>query len=126
MNIKGFGVNLPTQVESQKSSETPEKMRMESSGDRDADGRRQNQSGQDEGPPTEEQVQKAMEYLKEHPGVKENNLTVMRKEAAGKIVLVLQDHLGKVIRRIPEAQVRAIGTSVPTQSQKGQIFHRAM
>lgn len=125
MNIKGLGIQNIFTAEQVSRTENREKLRYADTTDRDANGRRE-QGGQDEGPPTEEHVQKAIEYLKNHPGVKDNNLVVKRLQVDSKVVLVIEDLQGKVVRRIPDNQIRALSAIQPTDSTKGQIFHRAM
>jgi uncharacterized FlaG/YvyC family protein len=126
MNIKGFGINNVLPLENRSKADSKDKIRSEASTDRDADGRRQrDDQEQPEEPLTEEQVQQAIEYLKAHPGVKDNHLTVKRIQANGQVVLVIEDHLGKVVRRIPQSQIHFLAQSKDDVSSKGRLYDKA-
>lgn len=127
MNIKGLGINNLNAAETAKRTEKKQMRSAESSSDRDADGRRQQDDGSDE-QLSKEQVQKAISYLQKHPGVKDNNLIVKEKEINGKIILLIEDYQGKVVRRIPEAQIIALSqaSSNTEENAKGQLYNRAM
>ena len=127
MNIKGLGLHHLNSAESSQKTERKQQMKMESSGDRDANGRNESSDQRNDEPLTEEQIQKAISYLESHPGVKDNNLRVIKVNAKGKIFLLIEDYLNKVVRRIPENQIAVLAnTSVTDEPSKGQLYHRAM
>lgn len=125
MNIKGLGLSSLSSLDTVTRSEPREKMRATEGGDRDANGRRESDQGKQESP-TEEKIQKAIDYLKAHPGVRDNGLTVRRQDVNGKVILLLEDHGGKVVRRIQEDQIHYLSSVQHVDSTKGQIYHRAM
>ena len=92
MNIKGFGVNNLTPLESRPRAESKGEIRSQESSDRDADGRRQNDGQGQEEALTEEHIEKAIQYLESHSGVKDNGLSVKRVESNGKLFWVIEDH----------------------------------
>jgi len=125
MNIKGFGINNVIPLENRQKAEGRDQIRSEASNERDADGRRQRGDQESEEELTEEIVLQAIEYLESHPGVKDNHLTVRRIAANNQVVLVIEDHLGKVVRRIPQSQIHFLAQSKDSDSSKGQLYHRA-
>jgi uncharacterized FlaG/YvyC family protein len=96
--------------------------------DRDANGQTsydQNQQQQQHPPMTDEQLEKALKHLKEFPAIKEHNLSLEVIEHEGKRVVLLKEPSGKILRRIPEAEL----WTLPVMSQsdpkpKGQLLRK--
>lgn len=96
--------------------------------DRDANGQAaydQNQQQQQRPPMTEEQLEKALQQLREYPAIKEHNLTVELVEQAGRRFVFLKESDGKVIRRIPEAELWTLPNMSPNDPKpKGQLLRK--
>ena len=99
-------------------------IKSESATDRDANG--QMASGGDEQqhrePMSDEQFEKALEHLKNLSAVKDRNLYVEKHMSEGKRFVLLKDPTGKIIRRIPEAELWTL--QVVKDSEKGQLLSK--
>lgn len=73
---------------------------------------------------SEQELLEAMEYLRGLQGVKDNNLTVRLDKRDGINVLYIEDSHGKVVRRIPEAEIALLNRD--KEQKKGQIFDKAL
>lgn len=95
--------------------------------DRDANGQMaydQNQQQHRE-PMTEEQLQKALQHLKDLPAVKEHNLSVELFEQNGKKFVLLKEPNGKVIRKIPEIELWTLPVMTESEpNKKGQLLRK--
>ena len=92
--------------------------------DRDANGQQAFGENQKEKPPmSEEQLKKVIEHLMQLPAVKEHKWTVELISEDGKKFVQIKDHLGTLIRRIPEVELWTLGVDEP--SNKGQLLKRA-
>lgn len=118
MNIKSIGSALPPfeirNIDKNK--------RTEGSADRDP---HPDQGRGDETPKrhlSDEEIQAAVEHLKQIPGVKDNNLTVRLVKENGIVVVFIEDPSGKIIRRIPEAELSTLNKIA---KPKGNILDRA-
>lgn len=112
-----MGVNPKTKVE--------KAIKTDSTTDRDANGQAaygQNQGEKEKPPMTEEQLKKAIEHLKGLAVVKENNLSVFLTEHEGKKFVLIKEPDGKVVRRIPEAELWTL--QVVKDSEKGQLLRK--
>jgi uncharacterized FlaG/YvyC family protein len=73
---------------------------------------------------TQEELDFALEFLKNLKGIKDNNLRI-RLDAKDDIVVVyIEDIHGKVIRRIPESDLLSL--TKDKDKPKGNIFDKAM
>lgn len=77
---------------------------------------------------TEEDVQKAWEYLKNHPGVKKNNLTVTLETKNEVRIFFVKDYSGKVVRRLDlyDAIQSSRASTTDTKDQRGGLLNKAM
>ncbi|MEQ1876362.1 MAG: flagellar protein FlaG [Bdellovibrionia bacterium] len=118
MNIKSVGNPLqPFEIRN-----VDKNKRTEASSDRDPT---QDQSRGGDTPErnlSEEELQAAVEHLKQIPGIKDNNLTVRLARENGVPVVFIEDPLGKVVRRIPESE---LATLSKTPKSKGNILDKA-
>lgn len=113
---------LPISVRAKSPLEKP--LQSGASTDRDANGQ-QFGSGQQDTPPgpmTEEQIQQALEHLRNLPVVKEQNFRVELKVIETRKFVLITDSLGKVIRRIPEAELWSLNTT--KDSSKAQLLSK--
>ncbi len=96
--------------------------------DRDANGQTgydQNQNQKNQEPMSEEQLKKAMQTLMEFPAVKDNQLSVELVELEGKKFVLLKEPNGKLIRKIPEAELWTLPSmSDSDPDKKGQLLRK--
>lgn len=96
---------------------------------RDASADREPQQQGDEGRQqhrkmTDEELQSAIDFLKNLKGVKDNNLQIRLDQHDGVSVVYIEDHSGKVIRRIPENDLWSL--TQEKDKSKGNLFDKAM
>lgn len=121
MNIRTL-TNPIAPIESVRAGDVHEVKTQVSSEDRDANGRReQEEPSQD--PLNEEEMKKALEYLENLSGLKANGLLIEVEEANSIRVFLIKDHLGQVIRRIAEWEMRAL--ILDKDKTTGQIFDKS-
>jgi CHAT domain-containing protein len=95
--------------------------------DRDANGQATyDQNQQQQRPPmTEEELKRALQHLKDLPAVKEHNLTVELVEIENKKFVLLKEPDGKLLRRIPEAELWTLPAMSESQTnRKGQLLRK--
>lgn len=118
MNIKSIAGNL-LPVEMKKI----DKRAQDTSADRDP-----NHSGGDEKPAhhkmTDEEIEKAVEFLKNLKGIQDNNLQLRVEKKDGTLVVFIEDLSGKVVRRIPEQDLWQLAKD--KDKSKGVLFDKAM
>lgn len=124
MNIKGLVSNIIPNNEV-RSVESPGKtIKSDSTHDRDANGQEtyQQQSQQQREPMSEEQLENAMNHLRNLAATKEHKWTIdLQVDERGRFVVVL-DNLGNVIRRIPELELWSLPTD---DSPRGQLLKKS-
>ncbi len=124
MNIKGLISNILPETKVRSVENIGKTIKSDETHDRDANGQQtygENQQEQKE-PMTPEQLEKAMDHLRNLPAVKEHKWTVHLEESAeGRFVLV-KDNLGTLIRRIPELELWTLPTD---NSPRGQLLKRS-
>lgn len=112
-------------LDSQPRADGIRQVRSESSAkDRDGDGRR----SRDEQPRklklTDEEIEKALQALKNLEGVQANDL-IVEIEVQGEIrVAMIKDINGNVVRRIPESELWSLVTRSETEPEKGSLLNR--
>jgi uncharacterized FlaG/YvyC family protein len=99
-----------------------EERRTAESGERDPDGRRHGGSDQKKRALTVEELEQAIEALQEHPAVIDNGLTVRLESRDGLRVVLIEDRDGKVVRRIPEADLSRVVD--PSPEARGVLLNR--
>lgn len=123
MDIKGvLKAVLPIDIRAKSAEKT---IKMDSTTDRDANGQmfQGGQQQEKEHPPmTEEQLKKALEHLKAHSVVKEQNLTVVLAKIEEKNFVIIKDLSGKIVRKIPESELWSL--QVVKDSEKGQLLRK--
>jgi len=126
MNIKSVWNSL-VNISAVSKTKLDHRAKTEASGEKDTQlGYGQEESTQHR--MTEEQANEVVEYLQGVDGVKENNLQVRLDKSTDRFVVYIEDHDGKVVRRIPETEMwfifkRKTGSS---DGKKGQILNKAM
>ena len=121
MNIRGVS-NPVVSAESESKVESAGLKANESHQDRDADGRHQGEDP-DTNALNEEEMQQAKEYLENLEGLKSNNLSYTVEEKDFIKIFLIKDSDGKIVRRIPEYEMRSLINH--KEESKGKIFSRA-
>lgn len=123
MNIKGvLGPQIPNPVKNVEKVDRA--IHSDMSHDRDANGQQTfGDQKKDQGPMSDEQLEKAMEQLRQLPALKEHHWTVQLAIEDGKKFVLVKDNLGTLIRRIPEADLWSLSND--GNSTKGHLFKRA-
>jgi uncharacterized FlaG/YvyC family protein len=109
MNIKGLlGNMVASPIRANEGAPKADRtIKSDSTHDRDANGQQlydQNKKNQ-QGPMSDEQFKKAVEYLESLPSLKEHSWKVETVLEEKVRVVLVKDNLGKVVRRIPEAEL---------------------
>lgn len=121
MNIKGLIGNIgPTDIKPvEKSTRT---IKSDEAHDRDANGQQAFGDQQQHEPMSDEQLEKAMEHLRQLPATKEHKWQIsLEKTEKGNFVLVI-DNIGTLIRRIPEVELWTLPSD---QSPRGQLLKKS-
>lgn len=124
MDIKKV-FNLPQSMRESESSAPAERViKSDSTTDREGNGQMPFGEGeQHREPMSDEQMEKAIEHLKAIAVVKENNLEVELVVQNEKRFILLKELSGKVIRRIPEAELWSLLRV--KANEKGQILSKS-
>ena len=123
MNIKGFIPNILPDTKVRSIEATGKTIKSDETHDRDANGQESfSQNQEHKEPMNEEQLEKAMEQLRNLPSTKEHKWTVdLEFEENGRFVVV-KDNLGNVIRKIPELELWSLPSA---DSPRGQLLKRS-
>jgi hypothetical protein len=124
MNIKGLLGNILPTGPLRPISKAEKAIKSDSTSDRDANGQQAGGGEQQQHEPmTDEQLQKALEHLRNISGVKEHNWSVELQVFENKKFAVVKDTNGTVIRRIPELDLWTLSTD--NEPGKGQLFKKS-
>lgn len=123
MNIKGLLGNIWPTSPLRPAEKTERAIKADSTSDRDANGQQaQGEEQPQHEPMTEEQLQKALEQLRNLPGVKEHNWLVELSVVENKKFVIVKDVNGTVIRRIPELDLWSLQSG--GEPGKGQLLKK--
>ncbi len=73
---------------------------------------------------TDEELEAALNFLKNLKGVQDNNLQLRVEKGDGTLVVFIEDLSGKVVRRIPENDLWLLTRD--KEKSKGNLFDKAM
>ncbi len=104
MNIKGLTPALAT-LDPRARVEGKENVRLQNSGDRDANGQRQEPEPEHKRHLSDVEFEVAIQTLKEHSGVVAHGLIVRVETNADSRVIFIEDQAGKIVRRLSEADL---------------------
>jgi uncharacterized FlaG/YvyC family protein len=125
MNIKGLLGNMLPTSPIRGASKTERAIKSDSTTDRDANGQQAGGGNQQHREPmTDEQIQKALEQLRNLPAVKEHNWTVELTLLENKKFVLIKDSSGTVIRRIPELDLWTL-PAAGEPGAKGQLLKKS-
>jgi hypothetical protein len=122
MNIKGVNTSPILPIDQKQKVEG--KTRAQSSADRDADGRRQQQEPEQKRHLNPQEFDDALKVLEAFPGLKANNLRIKVEVKDDCRVILILDPLGKVVRRLSEQQLWS--ATRDKDRQTGAILDKAM
>lgn len=120
MNIRSLS-NLNQILAPEKVHEMQNRVKSHDTTERDADGRAPNE--QKPRAVTTEELEKILKNLREHPGVKANNLTVELVQENLIQVIFIKDAQGNTVRRVTEDQFYHLLESL--DQANGRIFNKA-
>lgn len=123
MDVKGVVKTLIPNQGIQRKEPVEKAIRSENTNEREGNGQASNGSGQQQGQMSDEQFQRALEHIKNHSVVKDNNLEVSIEGEEGKRFIILAEPNGKIVRRIPEAELWSL--QFAKEGDKGQLMSRA-
>lgn len=123
MNVKGlFGNMITPGIRS--TERTERTLRSDSTHDRDPNGQQAPPDQQEQKEPmTEEEFERAVQYLKTLPAVIEHKWKVEVAKADDKKFVLVRDNLGSIIRKIPENELRNLPTD--QVEKKGHLLNKA-
>lgn len=125
MNIKPLNSNiLPIDLKTRAEAAAEVRSQAKTSGDRDADGKRQKQEEPEKRNLTEAEFAEAMEHLKSIEGLVANQLTVRVQVQGHMRIVFIEDPNGQVVRRLSESDLWTLTRD--KDKPKGQILDRAM
>lgn len=123
MNIKGLVSNvIPFPVK--KNEEAKAKSALNADNEKDGNG--QSSSGGDKRQRnlTPEEITEAVKHLENLEGVKINGLKVRQETTDGVTVVYVEDRDGKIVRRIPEAELSLLTGN--REKKSGNLLNRAL
>lgn len=124
MDVKGLVRNI-IPLAPQAAKEARKSVKTDNATDRDPNG--QSSQGGDQGPRrqfTQEELEEAVKRIEALPGFKDNGLRARLAQAEGVSVVYIEDAFGKVVRRIPEAELGALTAAQDKKS--GHLLNKAM
>lgn len=123
MDIKGVVRNvIPFAVS--KKEEAKAKSALDADNERDGNGQSAGDGEQKRRHLSPEEITEAVKYLEELAGVKEHGLTVKQETKDGITVVHIVDRDGKVVRRIPESELSALGSR--REKKSGHLLNKAL
>lgn len=124
MNIKGFISNILTDTKVRNVETVGRSIASDQTNDRDANGQEgySQQQNPQHPPMSDEQLENSMEHLRNLAIFKENKWTVNLEKSEHGIFVIVQDNLGTLIRKIPEAELWTLPSD---DSPRGQLLKRS-
>lgn len=97
------------------------------SADRDPNGQQQPEGDHSRRNLSEDEIKEAIAILESFPGVKENGLKfTLLKNSEGIPVVHVEDRMGKIIRRIAEAELSQVKARQAENKPTGNLLNRTM
>jgi uncharacterized FlaG/YvyC family protein len=114
-NILPFNVTAAPDVRS--------RSKTDATSERDGNGQSAGEENRKRRHLTPEEIDDAVKHLSALPGVKDNGLTVRVERKDDTVVVYIEDRDGKVVRRIPEADLSLLNFS--TEKKSGHLLNKA-
>jgi uncharacterized FlaG/YvyC family protein len=113
-NILPQGIIAPAEVKS--------RAKTDATSDRDGNGQSAGEEQKKRQHLTPEEIDEAIKKLSALPGVKDNGLIVRLESHDGIIVVYIEDREGKIVRRIPEADLGLLNFN--SDKRSGHLLNR--
>jgi uncharacterized FlaG/YvyC family protein len=97
-------------------------IKSDSATDRDANGQMPQKEPEKQPPMTDEELEQAIEHLRNLAVIKDRNLTVELTTAGNKKFVLIKEPDGKVVRRIHEEELWSLKDT--KENEKGQLLRR--
>jgi uncharacterized FlaG/YvyC family protein len=126
MDIKGIARNLlPFTMTKAASEAVGTRHKTDANNDREGDGQAA-ASGEEQKRRrmTAEELEDAVKYLEGLAGVKDNHLKIRLETKDDVTVVYVEDRDGKVVRRIPESELRSLTAN--RERKSGHLINRAL
>jgi hypothetical protein len=104
MNIKGLTPSL-IHLDPRVKTDAKDALRLKNSGDRDANGQRQQPEPERKNHLSDEEFEAALKTLGENPGVAQNHLQIRVEKLPDCRIVYVEDLSGKVVHRLSEADL---------------------
>ncbi len=76
---------------------------------------------------TDQEIEDALKYLRELPGIKLNNLQFRVEKKEERVVIFVEDSTGKIIRRIPDTELWSLIKNRPTSTvNRGNLLNKSL
>ena len=124
MNIKNLIGNLTQVTAPTAAAKTERLIKLDNTGDRDANGQQFYQKERKKEKMTDEQFHKAVSMLREKHFVKDMHWTVLASEENGLKYAWVQDNQGQTIRKISEFDLWEVFEESKTEDTKGQLLKK--
>jgi uncharacterized FlaG/YvyC family protein len=124
MDIKGIARNVIPLPSVRKSEDSKAKSAVDADNERDGNGQASNGENQKRRHLNPEEILEAVKYLEGLAGVKDNNLRVRFETKDSITIVYIEDRDGKVVRRIPEAELSLLTCN--RQRQSGHLLNKAL
>lgn len=123
MNIKGLVNNvIPFAVK--KKEEPKTQSAFDADNDKEGNGQSSEEGDRRRRNLTPEEIADAIAFLQNMSGIKENGLTVRAENSDGVTVVFIEDRDGKVVRRIPEADLSLLTGN--KERKTGKLLNKAL
>lgn len=122
MNVKSLTPSLAA-LDPKYKTEGKDGVRLKDSGDRDADGRRQQPEPENKRHLNQEEFDQALAALKQNSAIVSHNLQIRVEMQGDHRVVYIEDITGKVVRRLSEADLWIV--TQKTERPTGKILDKA-
>lgn len=122
MNIKGLiGNVIPFQPK--KADEAKAKTALDADNEKEGNGQSSNGEEKRRRNLTPEEIAQAVQHLENLDGIKNNGLKVRQETSDGVTVVYVEDRDGKIVRRIPEADLSLF---TGKEKKSGNLLNKAL
>lgn len=123
-NVNPFGTKAAEAKASEISEAAKAGSKTDANNDREGNGQAATSGEEDRRKPTPEEIADAVKYLEALPGIKDNQLQVRLVTNDDVSVVFIEDRFGKIVRRIPETELRQLTSN--REKKSGHLLNRAL
>jgi uncharacterized FlaG/YvyC family protein len=121
MDIKNVRNILPFSVTAK--PDVKSRSKTDAASDRDGNGQASGEGEKRRRHLSPEEIDEAVKHIEDLPGVKENGLIVRLEQRDDTVVVYVEDRDGKIVRRIPEADLSLLSTA--KEKKSGHLLNKA-